>query len=131
MKKIAVRVKSRKGVETFQADNYKELLDTLAATGNDVFAFEYEETGDDVNLINKGNVIEHRNKGARPCFLSRDVNYGAYRDHTWEEYGSKTACENAVEATNREANGWWCVRAKLRHVSGSLYAAVYTDPYKD
>lgn len=134
MKNIAVRVKSLKGVETFKAcsDDYKELLDVLTRTGNDVFAFEYE--GDDKlcpDNVKVGRVIERHNEGARPTSLTRTVQRRPYADTIWEEYGTADSCLNKAHETNEQAVCWASVRAEVRHVAGSLYATVYEDPYKD
>ena len=133
MKHIAVRIKSLSGIETFKAcGDHKELLDALAHTGNDVFAFEYE--GDDnlcPNDVKVGRVIERCNKGARPTALSRTIQHRAYADTIWEEYGTADFCLNKAHETNEQAVCWASIRAHVRHVAGSLYACVYEDPYKD
>lgn len=63
--------------------------------------------------------------------MSYNIKNRAYADRVWAKLGTKSECEEMAKAVNDKATCWASVTAIVRHIAGTMYETVFTDPYTD
>jgi len=98
-------------------------VNAIKCTGTMGFSAFVKEHGDC-----KGRILAQWDGVGR---LSYTIKYRAYSDHIWAKLGTKTECEAMAKETNDKATCWASTTAYVRHVAGTMYETVFTNPYTD
>lgn len=124
---LIIRTKTVDGkIHEFSFGGKRDLeigVNAIKCTGTMGFSASIKEPGD-----SRGTILAKWNGVGRMDYTIKDR---PYADRVWAEIGTKAECEAAAEETNAKATCWASTTACVRHIAGTMYETVYTDPYTD
>lgn len=124
---LIIRTKTVDGkIHEFSFDGKRDLeigVNAVKCTGTMGFSAFVKEFGD-----HKGEILSQWDGVGR---LSYTIKSRAYADHVCAKLGTKTECEAMAKEINDKATCWASTTACVRHIVGTMYETVFTDPYTD